>query len=61
MFTDTDFLQQRFKTYPANVSSFYIAVTVIVIAILFIPSGVKLTNSANKVFQRSTSRLPQIA
>ena len=43
--SDTDFLQQRLKTRPASVSSLYVAIAIIVLAIIFIPVGTKLTNS----------------
>lgn len=47
--SDTDFLQQRLKTRPASVSSLYVAIAIIVLAIIFIPVGTKLTNSNKKV------------
>ena len=46
---DSNFVQQRLKTRPAEVTSVYIAVMVIIIGIFFLPAGVKLTNTQSGV------------
>lgn len=46
---DTDFTQQRLKARPVGITSVHIAVAIILLAILFIPSGTKLSASEKKV------------
>ena len=46
---DTDFTQQRLKARPVGITSVHIAVAIILLAILFIPSGKKLSASEKKV------------
>ena len=47
--SDTDFTQQRLKARPVGITSVHIAVAIILLAILFIPSGTKLSASEKKV------------
>jgi hypothetical protein len=46
---DTDFLQQRLKAHPASITTFHLAIAIIVLGIFFIPAGTKLSATNRKV------------
>lgn len=48
---DSDFYQLRYKTYPAEISTFHWAIIVIILGIIFLPTGTDILSTSDSVYE----------
>lgn len=48
---DTDFAQQRLKSRPAKFTNTHLAIVIVLIGIIFLPTGTKLLSNSNSVYE----------